>query len=76
MERKDKEDIALNIIGIISVMAALFFMSSLFFITSCSDDTFILGYNKDFEVIHHQIFEVDSLMRTVIVELDSLNAKN
>jgi len=76
MKRIDKEDIALNIIGIISAMAALFFMSSLFFMTSCSDDTFILGYNKDFEVIHHQIFEVDSLMRTVIVELDSLNAKN
>tara|TARA_R110000744_G_scaffold355669_2_gene462248 strand:+ start:1708 stop:1938 length:231 start_codon:yes stop_codon:yes gene_type:complete len=75
MKRKDKEDIALNIIGIISAMAALFFMSSLFLITSCSDDTFILGYNKDLEEIHHQIFEVDSLLRTINMEVDSVNAK-
>ena len=75
MKRIDKEDIALNIIGIISAMAALFFMSSLFLITSCSDDTFILGYNKDLEEIHHQIFEVDSLLRTINMEVDSVNAK-
>jgi len=73
MKKIEKEDIAINIIGIISVMAALFFMSSLFFITSCSDDTFLLGYNKDFEVIHRQIFEADSLMRTISMDLDSLS---
>jgi hypothetical protein len=40
--------------------------------TSCSDDTFILGYNKDLEEIHQSIFEVDSLMRAVTMEWDSL----
>jgi|TARA_R110000764_G_scaffold203132_2_gene288379 hypothetical protein len=72
MKRINKEDIVLNIIGMISAMAALFFMSSLFFMTSCSDDTFILGYNKDLEEIHQSIFEVDSLMRAVTMEWDSL----
>jgi hypothetical protein len=72
MKRIDKEDIVINIIGVLSAMTVLFFMSSLFFITSCSDDTFLLGYNKDFEVIHRQIFEADSLMRTISMDLDSL----
>jgi len=43
------------------------------FISSCSDDTFIAGYNKDMEEIHKQIFEVDSLLKTIDMELDSLN---
>jgi|TARA_R110002167_G_scaffold128944_1_gene311615 hypothetical protein len=72
MKRINKEDIVLNIIGMISAMAALFFMSSLFLMTSCSDDTFLLGYNKDLEEIHQSIFEVDSLMRAVTMEWDSL----
>ena len=46
------------------------------FISSCSDDTFIAGYNKDMEEIHHQMFEVDSLMRTIQMDLDSLNEGN
>lgn len=74
-KKTEKEDIAINIIGMISVIATLFFMSSLFFMTSCSDDTFLLGYNKDLEKIHHQIFEVDSLLRTINTEVDSINAK-
>jgi hypothetical protein len=73
MKRINKEDIVLNIIGMISAMAVLFFMSSLLFITSCSDDTFLLGYNKDLEEIHQSIFEVDSLLRSISMEIDSLN---
>jgi hypothetical protein len=46
------------------------------FMSSCSDDTFIAGYNKDMEEIHQQIFEVDSLIMTIQMEADSLIAKN
>jgi hypothetical protein len=46
------------------------------FMSSCSEDTFIAGYNKDLEEIHYQIFEVDSLIMKIQMELDSLNAKN
>tara|TARA_R110000824_G_scaffold1566_1_gene7746 strand:+ start:675 stop:917 length:243 start_codon:yes stop_codon:yes gene_type:complete len=45
------------------------------FIYSCSDDVFIAGYNKDMEDINQQIFEVDSLLKTIYMELDSLNTK-
>ena len=44
-------------------------------ISSCSEDTFIGGYNKDFEEINGLIFEVDSLIMTIQKDLDSLNAK-
>jgi hypothetical protein len=37
---------------------------------SCSDDTYILGYNRDLEEIHQSMFEVDSLIRTINVELE------
>ena len=46
------------------------------FISSCSDDTFIAGYNKDMEEIHQQMFEVDSLLRTINMDLDSLYEGN
>tara|TARA_R100001377_G_scaffold45673_1_gene26191 strand:+ start:49 stop:279 length:231 start_codon:yes stop_codon:yes gene_type:complete len=39
---------------------------------ACEDDIFIGGYNKDLEEIHYQMFEVDSLLRTINMELDSL----
>ena len=32
--------------------------------------------HKDLEEIHYQMFEVDSLIMTIQMELDSLNAKN
>ena len=44
-------------------------------ISSCSEDTFIGGYNKDFEEINGLIFEVDSLIMTIQKDLDSLNTK-
>jgi hypothetical protein len=43
--------------------------------SSCSDDTFIAGYNKDMEEIHYQIFEIDSLIKTIQLDLDSLNTE-
>tara|TARA_R110000851_G_scaffold7874_1_gene30188 strand:+ start:493 stop:735 length:243 start_codon:yes stop_codon:yes gene_type:complete len=63
------KEIFANIAG----MAAIIFL--VFFIASCSDDTFIAGYNKDLEQIHQQMFEVDSLIMTIQKDLDSLNAK-
>ena len=63
-------DICLNIVGMTVVVGLIMFMSS------CSEDTFIGGYNKDFEEISGLMFEVDSLIMTIQMELDSLNAKN
>jgi hypothetical protein len=55
-----------NILSVASIVGLMIFMSS------CSDDTFIAGYNKDMEEIHQQIFEVDSLLKTIQMEADSL----
>ena len=62
-------DICLNIVGMTVVVGLIMFMSS------CSDDTFIAGYNKDMEEIHYQIFEIDSLIKTIQMDLDSLNVR-
>jgi hypothetical protein len=58
-----------NILSVAIIVGLIMFMSS------CSDDTFIAGYNKDMEEIHQQIFEVDSLIMTIQKDLDSLNTK-
>ena len=58
-----------NILSVAIIAGIIMFMSS------CSDDTFIAGYNKDMEEIHQQMFEVDSLIMTIQKDLDSLNAK-
>ena len=50
------------------------FLSAILFIT-CTDETYIMGYNKDMEEINRAMFEVDSLMMTIKMELDSLNVK-
>ena len=62
---KEIADIAINILAITGVM----FIAG--YIISCSDDTFIAGYNKDMEEIHQSIFEIDSVMRTINLQLDS-----
>ena len=56
-----------NILSVAIIAGIIMFMSS------CSDDTFIAGYNKDMEEIHQQIFEVDSLIMTIQMDLDSLS---
>ena len=58
-----------NILSVAIIVGLIMFMSS------CSDDTFIAGYNKDMEEIHQQIFEVDSLIMTIQMDMDSLYAK-
>lgn len=63
-------DICLNIAVMTFVVGVILYMSG------CSEDTFIAGYNKDMEEINQQIFEVDSLMRTIQMDLDSLNESN
>ena len=55
-----------NILSVAIIAGIIMLMSS------CSDDTFIAGYNKDMEEIHQQIFEVDSLLKTIQMEADSL----
>ena len=58
-----------NILSMAIIAGLIMFMSS------CSDDTFIAGYNKDMEEIHYQIFEIDSLIKTIQMDLDSLNVR-
>ena len=58
-------DICLNI----AVMT--FVVGVILYISGCSEDTFIAGYNKDMEEIHQQMFEVDSLIMKMQMQLDS-----
>ena len=59
-----------------NILSMAIIIGIMMFISSCSDDTFIAGYNKDMEEIHQQMFEVDSLMRTIQMDLDSLYETN
>mgnify|MGYP003645993789 FL=1 len=45
-------------------------------ISSCDDNIYIAGYNKDFEEISQQMFEVDSLIMKIQMDLDSLYESN
>ena len=65
-EWKELQDVVINILALIGL---IFMFSSIF---SCDDDIFIGGYNKDMEEIHYQMFEVDSLIKTIQLDLDSL----
>jgi len=58
-----------------NILSMAIIIGIMMFIYSCSDDVFIAGYNKDMEDINQQIFEVDSLLKTIYMELDSLNTK-
>jgi len=72
--KKDRITIFLNILlrltGLVSIIYVFMIVSS------CDDNIYIANYNKDLEEIHYQMFEVDSLIMTIQMELDSLNAKN
>ena len=59
-----------------NILSMAIIIGIMIFISSCSDDIFIAGYNKDMEEIHQQMFEVDSLIRTIQMDLDSLNESN
>ena len=63
-----------KMIRLILVATVLFFLVTIKFVT-CTDETYIMGYNKDMEEINRAMFEVDSLMMTIKMELDSLNVK-
>ena len=59
----------LNLTGVVAIVYTFMIVSS------CDDNIYIGGYNKDFEVISELIFETDSLIMTIQKDLDSLNAK-
>tara|TARA_R100001443_G_scaffold25271_3_gene38063 strand:+ start:293 stop:517 length:225 start_codon:yes stop_codon:yes gene_type:complete len=59
----------LNLTGVVGVIYIFMIVSS------CDDNIYIGGYNKDFEEISQLIFETDSLIMTIQKDLDSLNAK-
>ena len=72
--KKDRIENFLNTLLKITGMAAIAYVSMI--ILSCDDNTYIAGYNKDFEEINQQIFEVDSLLMRIEMELDSLYESN
>jgi|TARA_R110000823_G_scaffold220163_1_gene348867 hypothetical protein len=67
------KELRIVIIYTFSVAALLYAIVNIY---SCSDDTFIAGYNKDMEEIHQQMFEVDSLLMKIQMEADSLAKRN
>tara|TARA_R110000796_G_scaffold249348_1_gene377031 strand:- start:351 stop:572 length:222 start_codon:yes stop_codon:yes gene_type:complete len=72
--KEDKIDIFLQTLLKLTGLAGIIYI--IMFISSCNDKIYIGGYNKDFEEISALAFEVDSLIMTIQIELDSLNAKN
>jgi hypothetical protein len=73
MIKQDKIESFLNTLlkltGVVGIVYIFMIMSS------CDDNIYIANYNKDFEEINQKIFEVDSLLRTINMEIDSLNAQ-
>ena len=71
--KKDKIEIFLNTLLKMTGMVAIAYVFMI--VSSCDDNIYIAGYNKDFEEISQQMFEVDSLIMKIQMDLDSLNAK-
>ena len=73
MIKQDKIESFLNTLlkltGVVGIVYIFMIMSS------CDDNIYIANYNKDFEEINQQIFEVDSLLMRIQMDLDSLNAQ-
>jgi len=72
--KKDKIESFLNTLLKMTGMAAITYVFMI--VSSCNDNIYIAGYNKDFQEINQQIFEVDSLLMRVEMELDSLYESN
>jgi len=64
-EWKELQDVLVNIFALIGL---IFMVSTIF---SCDDKIYVAGYNKDMQEIHQQIFEVDSLLMIIEMQLDS-----
>ena len=73
MYQVDKIENFLNTLLKMTGMVAIAYVFMI--VSSCDDNIYIAGYNKDFEEINQQIFEVDSLLMRIEMELDSLNAE-
>ena len=72
--KKDKVDFFLK--SLLKLTGIVGFIYIFMIASSCNDNIYIAGYNKDFEEIHQQIFEVDSLLMTIQMDLDSLYESN
>ena len=72
--KKDKIESFLNTLLKMTGMAAIAYVFMI--VSSCDNNIYIAGYNKDFQEINQQIFEVDSLLMRVEMELDSLYESN
>ena len=72
--KKDRIESFLNILLKMTGMVAIVYVFMI--ASSCDDNIYIGGYNKDFEEISQQMFEVDSLIMKIQMDLDSLYESN
>ena len=72
--KKNKIESFLNILLKMTGMVAIVYVFMI--VSSCDDNIYIAGYNKDFEEISQQMFEVDSLIMKIQMDLDSLYESN
>ena len=72
--KEDSIDIFLQTLLRLTGLAGVVYIFMI--LSSCSDNIYFAGYNKDFEEISQQIFEADSLLMTIQMDLDSLYESN
>ena len=70
----DKVDFFLK--SLLKLTGIVGFIYIFMIVSSCDDNIYIAGYNKDFEEISQQMFEVDSLIMKIQMDLDSLYESN
>ena len=58
-----------------SIVVGFFTFGLLLGVYTCSEETYLMGYNKNMEEINQAMFEVDSLIMTIQMDLDSINAR-
>ena len=72
--KKDRIESFLNTLLKMTGIGAIVYIVMI--VSSCDDNIYIANYNKDFEEINGLIFEVDSLIMTIQMDLDSLYESN
>ena len=58
-----------------SIVVGFFTFGLLLGVYTCSEETYLMGYNKNMEEINRHIFVIDSLVMDINLTLDSLNVK-
>ena len=58
---------------ITAVFASVLTMVLLFTSLKCTEEQYVFGYNKDFEELSQQMYEVDSLLMLIHLHADSID---